>query len=603
MSDGDLPLPIKFIVYSKTNAKTIAANAGQPEYSYYFILKSYLPFLEEIGEVHTVYEPETEVDKAYAECQRLGQPCVFLHFSAPQNFIPNIQCPTIHVIAWEYSTIPTESWANNEQDDWRIAFDNSAAVIAISSYTIDVLKETMGADYPSAAIPCPVWDNMERFRARQDTATPLKDIRLDFDGVLIDSYAMNLKVYVPSEEELKERYRRDDEQMLGLQETHRRLRDREKELKKEWAHINAYREYLRGEQVEAVRHAKYNLFQQTLDSRGSLKSRLGLLFYLTRTFFADGLIALGLRSAERTLQGGLGYDRANLEQLDWFSDVYEENYKRASADEGLVDKEMDAYLAQDTEEDDVAEEDLESDSVISNSVQLKGYIYTAIINPYDGRKNWQDMVVAFCWAFKDTEDATLVLKVSARHVVQFADELVFHLQRLAPFKCRVIAIDAYLDEDAYDKLLEGTTYYVNTSYGEGQSIPLCEALSAGIPAVTSNHTAMRDYVFEDACFIFKSNAQLTHWQHDARKAFRCLHFRPDWLDLVKAYRDSYDTAKNAPDTYVAMGARAAIHLKGHCSLPAVKAQFSSFLDQYRDIFHHQTTHDAVTLAHEPRKAE
>jgi hypothetical protein len=45
---------------------------------------------------------------------------------------------------------------------------------------------------------------------------------------------------------------------------------------------------------------------------------------------------------------------------------------------------------------------------------LDGVVYTAIFCPMDGRKNWFDMICAFCWALRDMPDATLVLKLTHR---------------------------------------------------------------------------------------------------------------------------------------------------------------------------------------------
>ena len=36
---------MKFLVYSEVNAQTIASSMGQSEYSYYFVLKEFLPVL------------------------------------------------------------------------------------------------------------------------------------------------------------------------------------------------------------------------------------------------------------------------------------------------------------------------------------------------------------------------------------------------------------------------------------------------------------------------------------------------------------------------------------------------------------------------------
>src|ERR1035437_7476303 len=41
-------------------------------------------------------------------------------------------------------------------------------------------------------------------------------------------------------------------------------------------------------------------------------------------------------------------------------------------------------------------------------LDIDGVVYTTVFNPYDGRKNWIDMLCTFCWAFRDIEDATLI---------------------------------------------------------------------------------------------------------------------------------------------------------------------------------------------------
>ena len=58
---------MKFLVYSEVNADTIAANLGQSEYSYYFVLKEFLPVLRQLGDVQVVKDPLREVDALYAD--------------------------------------------------------------------------------------------------------------------------------------------------------------------------------------------------------------------------------------------------------------------------------------------------------------------------------------------------------------------------------------------------------------------------------------------------------------------------------------------------------------------------------------------------------
>ena len=41
-------------------------------------------------------------------------------------------------------------------------------------------------------------------------------------------------------------------------------------------------------------------------------------------------------------------------------------------------------------------------------VSLGGVVYTSMLNPTDGRKNWHDILTAFCWALRDAPWALLI---------------------------------------------------------------------------------------------------------------------------------------------------------------------------------------------------
>lgn len=98
------------IIHSETNKSNIQQNLGRPEYSYYFVLKEFRPVLERLGQVIEVSHPDELVDRLYFDCLSRGEDCVFLSFSPPHRTPIHYACPTIPVFAWEFSTIPTESW-------------------------------------------------------------------------------------------------------------------------------------------------------------------------------------------------------------------------------------------------------------------------------------------------------------------------------------------------------------------------------------------------------------------------------------------------------------------------------------------------------------
>ncbi len=136
------------IIYSETNQSNILENLGKPEYSYYFVLKEFRPVLERLGRVVEVTRPDDEVDQLYADCLGRGEDCVFLSFS-PHRTAAHYACPTIAVFAWEFSTIPTESWQGEPRHDWRVVLGAIGMAITHSSFTVKTVREVMGRIFPS----------------------------------------------------------------------------------------------------------------------------------------------------------------------------------------------------------------------------------------------------------------------------------------------------------------------------------------------------------------------------------------------------------------------------------------------------------------------
>ena len=210
-------------------------------------------------------------------------------------------------------------------------------------------------------------------------------------------------------------------------------------------------------------------------------------------------------------------------------------------------------------------------------VRLEGVVYTSVMNPIDGRKNWTDMVWAFCWAFREHEDVTLLIKVTHFDVHRVWTQFIREFYKLQPFKCRVVLLHGFLEEQAYNELIAATSYVVNCAYGEGQCLPLMEYMSAGIPAIAPDHTAMADYINSDNAFIVKSSYEWIHWPHDPRLNFRAFRYRIDWESLYNAYISSYEVAINSPETYRSMSASANRDLQGYCSRALARRRLREFL--------------------------
>ncbi|QBR29455.1 MULTISPECIES: glycosyltransferase [Pseudomonas] len=210
---------------------------------------------------------------------------------------------------------------------------------------------------------------------------------------------------------------------------------------------------------------------------------------------------------------------------------------------------------------------------------LDGVVYTSVFNPGDGRKNWEDMLSAFCVTFREVEDATLVLKLTHHDAEEALSDILHHLYKNQSYRCRIVLIYGYLADADYERLVQATRYVVNTSYGEGQCLPLMEFMSCGKPAVAPRTTAMIDYLSADNAFLIDSTDELTAWPHDSRKAFRTLRYVTNWTSLCTAYRASYAVAKDDPQRYAQMAAQAVSSLQDFCSQAVAEQRLQVFLGQ------------------------
>ena len=123
--------------------------------------------LEELGSVRIIKHPEKELQPLYRDCQNRGEEFLFVCFTPPHLAPLDIDCPTICLFAWEFSTIPTESWDQNPANSWTHVFANHVAVIATSTHTANVVSKAtnkQGWSIPTLGIPSPVWDDFAALR-------------------------------------------------------------------------------------------------------------------------------------------------------------------------------------------------------------------------------------------------------------------------------------------------------------------------------------------------------------------------------------------------------------------------------------------------------
>lgn len=432
---------MKFILHSHFAEDVIQDHLGEPEYGYCFASTAFRRVLEGLGSVEVVRRPETEVEPIYTSCRARGEACLFLPFGPAHKTPLDLECPTVPVIAWEFSTIPDGSWGDDSRNDWRFTLSKLGQAIALSGHSARVIAEAMGPDFKIGMVPPPIRIRTEETFPSQPASEGLE---IGSGLPVVDTARMDLEVdvlapAVPSGE---------NDSQVPTKKSGSRTRKAQPAL------------------------------TPPVDSQG----------------------------------------RVNAETV----------------------------------------------------------VYTAVLNPNDPAKNARDLVTAFCWAFREVEDATLILKVCDHGLQSFYDSLIPILYKSSPFKCRVIVLPGFLQDTGYDKLIRATTYCVSASASEGLGLPLMEFMSGGKPAIAPAHTAMADYIDSEVAFVLRATRQITNWPNDPSGLFRTMSFRLDWESLRDAFAQSYHLARTSPEQYREMSKRARSRMNEYASPEIVREKLRSF---------------------------
>ncbi len=213
----------------------------------------------------------------------------------------------------------------------------------------------------------------------------------------------------------------------------------------------------------------------------------------------------------------------------------------------------------------------------TQGIRIDGTVFTAVLAPRDGRKNWPNILTAFTTAFADTPSATLVLKMIGEDASFWWWELHRIVKALPPFACRVVVLSGYLAEPEYQALIACTHFVVNASLAEGQCLPLVEFMSGHCPAIAPRHTAMLDYVGPENAIIVESSVEFCAWPHDPRNHLTTTRHRVEWQSLCDAFALAWRIFHQDPARYAAMSKAAAASVRGYCADAVVGPRLASFL--------------------------
>jgi len=438
------------LVSSKISQADIHASLGKPEYSYFFLMKDFLPALEQLGTVIQV-QSRDEIESLHASYSAQGEPVIFISVSPPHQTPLDLKCPTVTLFAWEFDSLPSVAWDENPQNDWRYVFTHSSGAIATSKEAADLVAQSMGPEFPVIALPAPVWSRFADVCPESGWAADFGPRSFEFAGQVIDSRELSLN-------------------------------------------------------AEDVAHRP---------------------------------VSEAKRISKALLHG-------------WW---HEMRLPRATSTAPIEEPPAPPQ---------------------ATPIWVDGVVYTTVLNPADGRKNWVDLVSAFCWAFNNEPDATLIVKMTHHDIDLYRGVLATLLARLSPFRCRVLVLHGFLQDAEYLQLIRASSFYVNASSGEGLCLPLMEFLCCGKPAIAPDHTAMADYVGSDYVFIVKSCLEPSCWPHDPTGMLLTHSNRLNWQSLMEAYQSSYAATKTA-EAYQCLSGAARSAMHRFCSLERVGTELDVFL--------------------------
>ena len=557
---------MKFILYTKIGEDTVQASLGLPEYSYFFVYKEFKSIFQQLGSVASVCS-EREIHEQLQLSEQIGEQSVVVFFCPPHvapDVYPN---KSFCVVAWEFDTIPDEAWDDDPRNDWRYVFNRQLGLICLSSHTRQVVERTMGEGFLVSDIPVPVWDRFENFPASKKNAEVSQTLLLEISGNVIDSWNYRLEAesfeYTAKQPSLQ--LSSWSGEAFELDFTHDKL---------DSAYLGGFYLPEHWGSWSRLEHPWLMLpkqvqgnFEVELQTRGfgpSIGKPITISFGESREDFllSGDLVTHCFSFADVEPCNLVRFSGFDMTPHDYQEDPRSmvlglERIKITSTDEPRLELPL-------------------TDSDIR--LEANGLVYTTVFNPADARKNWELMVSAFCYAFSNRADATLILKVTHQSVTSIMGRLHYLLQRIGAVACRVVAVHGFLPDDNFNRLIDGTHFYVNASTCEGLCLPMMEFMACGIPAIAPDHTAMQDYSDGDCSFIVNSSLEPAIWPHDPRQFKRARSYRIEWSSLVEQFKRSYDCFHDNTAEYQRRSDLSRARVKSFSCSSRVRDRVAQFLE-------------------------
>ena len=152
------------------------------------------------------------------------------------------------------------------------------------------------------------------------------------------------------------------------------------------------------------------------------------------------------------------------------------------------------------------------DLTLDTPSQESPVFFVSVFNVHDFRKQIKPLLHAFSRLSQERKDCFLLLKINCIdgdntniNEILFAAQVRDDGEITTPLiSDRILLTTESLSREEMNLLYRLSSYYVCTSYAEGQNLPLLEAMADGIVPVSVNNTAMADYITPENGIVIKS---------------------------------------------------------------------------------------------------
>lgn len=188
------------------------------------------------------------------------------------------------------------------------------------------------------------------------------------------------------------------------------------------------------------------------------------------------------------------------------------------------------------------------------------------------------MIEAFVEALRYNNDLVLVVKLIIDNVTITLDNVTEYLNGfhgLSESSKNIFFIGDVLNNDQMVALMNLSKFYLCTSSTEGLNLPIIEAMGQGVVPISSNATAMQDYIDNENALVLDSDQRKTVGSyHMLHEHLETTHYPPRLYSVINQILEA---GKMSNDAYKNMSENASKKVKELYSLDSFKVRINDYL--------------------------